>query len=53
MQGGSAGPPRLATSSSARVNSVAATPQMADSLFTCPITQEVMTDPVMAADGYT
>ena len=29
------------------------TPQVADALFTCPITQEVMSDPVIAADGYT
>ena len=27
--------------------------QVADALYMCPITQEVMSDPVMAADGYT
>ena len=37
-----------------RVSGASVTPQVVgDSLFTCPITQEVMTDPVVAADGYT
>ena len=46
------------TSSSMRVNggAAAAAPaphRVSDSLFVCPITQELMVDPVMAADGYT
>jgi hypothetical protein len=52
--------PPIAATSSAAVSPPAATgaaapaaDPLANPMFLCPITQDVMTEPVLAADGYT